>query len=183
MREALISSLTTSRRVINFLRGVLCGHRLDGFLDGGIDDAFLEENADFLVDRINLTGIDMVVQRDRGRNRLKVLGRGRGGGLRLLDLHIDLNHVLDKGRLESYSFVEDPVLYAAELAEYHPALAGADYGVRIVQHQHDNDSDDDFKIRLYCRREADPGHHSQTFLLLLLLNGILRTLVEVTFRH
>ena len=89
----------------------------------------------------------MVVQRDRGRNRLQVLGRGRGGGLRLLDLHIDGNHVLDKGRLESYSFVEDPVLYAANLAEYHPAFAGADHRVRIVQYQQHDDTDGDFQIR------------------------------------
>ena len=129
-----------------FLCGVLCGHRLDGFLDGGIDDAFLEENADFLVDGIDLTRIHVVVQRDRGRNRLQVLGGGRGGGLCLFDLYVDRNYVLDKGRLESDSFVENPILYATDLAEYHPALASADHGERIVQHQQYEDTDGDLQI-------------------------------------
>ena len=50
----------------------------------------------------------------------------RSGRLRLLDLHVHGNEVLNKRDLEAQPFVEHCLLNASELAEDHAALAGAD---------------------------------------------------------
>lgn len=89
-----------------FFCGVFGGCRLNGFLEGWVDQANIIVDADLLIDVGNAGRVDMVVQRDLALDGLQVLGSGGGDDFFFLDFDVHDLDAVSKRNTDIKAFVK-----------------------------------------------------------------------------